>query len=86
MIEHSKCLFSFDWSNLFLIELIFKLPIITLFAFPIRSSFILLKKFEVVLKPKRKMLLLPEMRVTRKIFIPAAPSLYFLINLTEFFK
>ena len=40
---------SFDCSNLFLIELIFKLPVITLFAFPIRNSFILLKEFRVVL-------------------------------------
>ena len=40
---------SFNCSNLFLIELIFTLAIITLSAFPIRSSFILLKEFGVVL-------------------------------------
>ena len=41
---------SFNFSNLFPIELIFRLPIITLFAFPIRISFILLEEFGVVLR------------------------------------
>ena len=41
--------FFFNCWNLFLIELIFKLPIVTLFVFLIRISFILLQEFGVVL-------------------------------------
>ena len=39
-----------------------------------------------LVRPKRKILLFPETRWARKIFIRATANQFFLINLIEFFK
>ena len=53
LVRTKMCIYfstvSFHCLNLFLIELAFILPVITLFTFPIRISFVLLKEFGFVL-------------------------------------
>ena len=43
-------------------------------------------EISIYLRPKRKILLFPEMPVTRKNFTRAAANLFFFINLIEFLK